>query len=92
MKYSRAEQETTITWDEEEKVAHIFTASPVTMRRLDKLVEQYPEAYRHTWSEDGETAKKYEVDAKYIRFGKPASEARRAIGRRCYETSLQNRF
>lgn len=74
MNYSRAEQETSIVWDEEEKVAHIYTASPVTMRKLDKLCEQYAE-YRRTAQEidkpGRQTAAKYEVPARLIRFGKP---------------------
>lgn len=74
MNYSRAEQETSIVWDEEEKVANIYTASPVTMRKLDKLCEQYAE-YRRTAQEidksGRQTAARYEVPAKLIRFGKP---------------------
>ena len=32
MAYTRMEQETSIVWDEDEKVARIYTASPVSMR------------------------------------------------------------
>ena len=39
MAYMRSEQETSIVWDEEEKVARIWTASPVSMRKLDRLCE-----------------------------------------------------
>ena len=81
MGYTRSEQETSIVWDEDQKKARVYTASPVTMRKLDKLTEQCPEAYRRTWVEGPGTAARYEVDAKYIRFGKPASEARKAAGR-----------
>lgn len=85
MAYSRAEQETSIVWDEEQKTARIYTASPVVMRKLDKLTTQFPDVYRRTWTEnhgDSITAAKYEVDARYIRFGKPASAARIAAGKR----------
>ena len=41
MAYTRMEQETSIVWDEEEKVARIYTASPVSMRKLDRLCEDY---------------------------------------------------
>jgi hypothetical protein len=34
---TRAEQETTIRWDEEEKGVHVWTASPVTLRKLARL-------------------------------------------------------
>lgn len=74
MGYSRAEQETSIVWDEEEKVAHIYTASPVNMRKLDKLCEQCGE-YTRVWTETDKggriIAAKYKVAAKLIRFGKP---------------------
>lgn len=32
----RAEQETIIRWDEEEKLVHVYSASPVVWRRLEK--------------------------------------------------------
>lgn len=86
MSYSKAEQETSIVWDEEQKVARIYTASPATMRKLDKLCEVCPDEYTRTWTEtdkkDRVTAAKYEVAAKYVKFGKPASEARKEAGRR----------
>ncbi len=75
MTYSRAEQETSIVWDEEQKVARIYTASPATMRKLDKLCEACPDEYTRTWTEtdkkDRVTAAKYEVAAKFIKFAKP---------------------
>lgn len=75
MNYSRSEQETSIVWDEEQKVARIYTASPISMRKLDKLCEVCPDEYRRTWIEidkkDRVTAAKYEVTAKLIKFAKP---------------------
>ena len=75
MSYSRAEQETSIVWDEESKVAKIYTASPVSMRKLDRLCEQCPNEYRKLWQEEDKqgriTAAKYEVSCKLVRFGKP---------------------
>lgn len=90
MSYSRAEQETSIVWDEEEKVAHIYTASPVTMRKLDKLCAAYPDEYKCLLVEKaGEriTAAKYTVPSKRIRFGKPASEAKREAARNAAKNS-----
>lgn len=85
MNYSRAEQETSIVWDEELKVARIYTASPISMRKLDKLCEACPDEYKQTWTETDKkgrvTAAKYEVTAKLIKFAKPASEARRNAAR-----------
>lgn len=37
MGLTRAEQETVIRWDEGEKVVHVYSASPVTWRRLARL-------------------------------------------------------
>ena len=82
MAYSRYEQETSIVWDEEQKVARIYSASPVTMRKLDKLVATCPETYKCVWEQDDGLAKKYEVNKRYIRFGKPASEAMKERGRK----------
>ena len=94
MNYSRAEQETSIVWDEEKKVANVYTASPVTMRKLDKLCEQYPGEYRRTWVEKaGEriTAAKYEAPSKRIKFTKPASEAKINAARTAAKNSLFSR-
>ena len=85
--YTRAEMETSIVWDEDEKVAHIYTASPVTIRKLDKLCELCPDAYKCVWIEDGGKAKKYTVASRYIRFGKPASEAKRNAARKAAKNS-----
>lgn len=72
MMYSRAEQETSIVWDEEEKVARIYTASPVSMRKLDKLCEEFPNEYTRIWVEQGTkgqvTAAKYTVPSMRIKF------------------------
>ena len=75
MAYTRLEQETTIRWDEEEKLARIYTASPISIRKLDKLCQDHPDEYICTWSEknsDGRTtAAKYEVYKGFVRFSKP---------------------
>ena len=42
----RAEMETTIVWDDEEKVAHIYTAIPTTIRKLDKLCAAHADQYK----------------------------------------------
>lgn len=87
MNYSRAEMETSIVWDEEEKLAKIYTASPVMIRKLNKLCAECSAYYRRTWIEkdkDGRiTAAKYETTCKLIRFGKPreVTEEQREIAR-----------
>lgn len=68
---SRAEMETTIVWDAEEKTAHIYTCDPSSLLKLDRLTEAHPEAYRQTWAEPGGKAKRYEAPAALIRFARP---------------------
>ena len=86
MMYTRAEQETSIIWDEEEKEAHIYTASPISMRRLNRLCEEFPGEYKCVWveqsSEGQVTAAKYTAPSMRIKFGKPSSEARVMANRR----------
>lgn len=73
------ERETTVRWDAEERIAHIYTADPVYIRRLDKLVEQFPDVYKLVIRD--QYGAKYTVPNKYVRFGKPASEAQKAAAR-----------
>ena len=88
-KISRYEMETHITWNAEEKLATVYTCDPATIRKLDKLVSTCPEAYRCTWEAENPTAKKYTLPARYVRFGKPASEAMKAAGRRGAEAKAK---
>lgn len=37
MGLTRAEQETTIRWDEQEQIVHIWSASPKTWRKMARL-------------------------------------------------------
>lgn len=73
----KAEQETVIRLDAIEHIANIYTCDPVYIRKFDKLAEQYPSEYKCVWTDDKYFAKKYCVDSRFIRFGKPASEAQR---------------
>ena len=86
---SRHEMETHITWNAEEKIATVYTCDPATIRKLDKLTQQCPEAYRCIWEGENPTARKYTVPARYVRFGKPASEAMKAAGRRVAATRIK---
>ena len=96
MAYSRYEQETSIVWDEDDKIARIYTASPVSIRKLDKLCTEHPDAYQRVWEEFDEncnvTAAKYETKCKLIRFAKPASEARKATSRANAQKMMQKRM
>ncbi len=96
MGYSRIEQETSIVWDEEAKVARIYTASPASMRKLDRLCADYPDEYKKVWEEkdqDGRvTAARYQTGCKRVRFVKPASEARVEQGRRIAQMAKEKRL
>ena len=61
--------ETIIRWDDEEKIAHIYTASPITQRKLDALCITRPDLWKCIRAEDD--AKWYETKNKYIAFRKP---------------------
>jgi hypothetical protein len=39
---SRQERETIINYNEEEDLAELYTASPSTMRRMDKMCSRFP--------------------------------------------------
>lgn len=95
MSYSRAEQETTVVWDEEDKVARIYSSSSVSLRKLEGLCAKYPDEYRRVWEErDGEgrlTAAKYVTGCKRIRFARPASEAVRENGKRLAAAAAEKR-
>lgn len=80
--FKKAEQETHVRWDAEERIAHIYTANSKDIRRLDKLVEDYPNVYKCTWIDGQFAAKKYEVAMEYIRFRKPTSQAKREATRK----------
>ena len=86
MNYSRTEQETSIVWDENEKISRIYTASPMTIRKLDKLCKLCPMDYQQVWQETDDngqiTAAKYTTSSKFITFRKPTSEARREAARK----------
>ena len=78
---TRTEQETVIRWDALTKTAVIDTATPEVIRKLDKLAGQFPEVYKVVRVDQNFYAKRYEVDARYIRFRKPASAAQRNAAR-----------
>lgn len=80
MQLSREEQETSIVFDASSKTASVFSANPAIIRRLNKIAESYPEAYKcikiDRWG-----GHHYEMPVHLIQFRKPASEKQRAAGR-----------
>jgi len=79
-----------------------ITGYPMYLRKFEQLAAKYPEAYKLTGEEKDENGvvycRKYLVQKRYIRFGKPASEAKRESGKRLavnrqanIDTSLKTR-
>lgn len=68
---SRIEQETIINSNNAEKMAEVYTADPVMIRKLDKLVEKYPNTYKVVKQDD--ESKTYQFPKKLIRFGAPVT-------------------
>ncbi len=69
----KCEKETIINFDASSNIATIYTRDEVQIRRLKKLVEKEPEIYRlvsETNKDDYQDAT-FEVDKKFIKFGKP---------------------
>ena len=96
---SKYEQETLINYNNEEKTATVYTADPVIQRKLDKLVEKYPEDYKCTRIEnicDGHDGKFYLLSSKkFISFRPPVhmtDEQKRAAADRLasYRKSTNN--
>ena len=68
---SRIEQETIINSNNAEKMAEVYTADPVMIRKLDKMVEKYPNTYKVIKQDD--ESKTYQFPKKLIRFGAPVT-------------------
>lgn len=66
---SRYEQETIVNFNAAEDTAELYTADPVWIRKLDKLVEQNPEQFRAGETEHLEgkvIAKRYAFPKRFI--------------------------
>lgn len=87
---TRAEQETTIVFDAERDEATVYTANPSTLRKLDKLSSIYPETYKRIWGDPNGLAARFTCPKRYIRFGKPASESRKAANLRNLSKTAPN--
>lgn len=73
---TREEQETIVRWDESDKVAWLYTCSPVTRRKWLK------KGYELTADGHGWRAR---IPARLVRFGRPTTEAQRESARRARE-------
>jgi hypothetical protein len=66
---SRYEKETTITFNDEEKIAYVYTCNKSQIKKLDKYCVDYSDQYK-LYRQD-EYSKTYTVSKKYIRIGRP---------------------
>jgi len=73
--------ESTVNWCATDPNATIDTADPSMIRKLDRLVEQYPDVYKCTRVDSTCLAKRYSVPKRFIRFSKPTSAAQREAAR-----------
>lgn len=69
MKLSRYEQETIINFNAEEQTATLYTRDPAIMRRIDKLVIDYPDTYKCIGETDID--KTYEMPKSAVTYRKP---------------------
>ena len=65
----RCEQETIVNTDADTKVASVYTADPVYIRKLDALVKKYPEIYKVV--KEDKLSKTYEFPKKLLSFRSP---------------------
>ncbi len=63
---SKYEQETIVLFNDEEADAIVYTASPLWIRRLDKLVSENPAAYKCIETDD--VSKTYTMPKKLVHF------------------------
>jgi len=84
IKLTMDEQELTLTTTRTSDTIDVYTSDRVYMRKLDKLCNDYPDAYTLVWTDTQATeegtpiGKRYQFSKRFLKFGKPASEARRA--------------
>lgn len=69
MKLSRYEQETVINYNVSDAEASVYTADPNMMKRMDKLMAEFPEIFRA--EQITEVSKTYLVPKNYIKIRKP---------------------
>ncbi len=74
---TKYEQEVLVSFNMESDSATLYTSSTTWMKRMDKLVEDYPEAYKvvEVGNFNGKPiSKTYEFPIKYFRLAKPRVE------------------
>lgn len=69
MRLLKCEQEVIISFDADSDVATLYSAYPKWIRKMDKLVEQYPDIYKLVGETD--VSKTYSMPKEYISCRKP---------------------
>lgn len=69
MNLTRYEQEVVINLNADEDMATVYSANPAWIRKMDKLVQEFPEVFRI--KRQTEISKTYELPKKLVRIGKP---------------------
>lgn len=69
MKLLKCEQEVVINFDADNDMATLYSSYPAWIRKMDKLVEQYPDIYKVVAMTD--ISKTYSMPKKYINCRKP---------------------
>lgn len=81
-KMSKDEQEVIIRWDAAHRNATIHADIPSVIRKLDKLVEAFPDHYRCVFDDPHFASKTFEMDASIFRFPRPLSKKARDARRK----------
>lgn len=68
-KLTKYEMETIINYNAGEQTATVYTRDKAVMRRLDRLVEEFPDIYRLTGQTDVD--KTYSMPKSYVNYRKP---------------------
>jgi len=69
MKLSRYEQETIVNYNAGEQTATVYTRDKSVMRKLDRLVADFPDTYSLTGQD--EVSKTYSFPKSYVSYRKP---------------------
>ena len=85
------ERETIIMYNDQERTANVFSASPRVIKKLDELVKEYPDTYKVI--KETNDSKTYECPKKMVFFRKPVvltEEQRRVAAERLKEFRENN--
>ncbi len=69
MKLSRYEQETIVNYNAGEQTATVYTRDKTVMRKLDTLVDEFPDIYKLTGQD--KISKTYSFPKSYVNYRKP---------------------